>query len=245
MNYKRYRLSSKETLRTITFYMVFDAIIAVLFYDSVVAGAIGILFLPIYYTFKEREMAKTRQKELRYQFVSMIGSISSALTSGLSVPNAFREALSDMIKMYGDNADISKELTEIIRRETVNIPVISGLRDFADRSELEEITDFTAVFSEALKSGGDLNEIIRDTVYMIEEKSRMEEEIEAVLKGKMLEQKVMSTIPFIIIGYLRITSSELISRMYGNTAGIIIMTICLGVYMMAFVISKKIVDIRI
>lgn len=245
MNYKSYRLSFKECIRGILIYVCISSIIMYLFYDSYIAVIISSLFLPAFLAYRSRELAKGRIKYLRLQFVSMIESLSSALTSGLSVSNAFSEALNDMTKLYGDSSLIAIEIKEIIRMQELNISTTECIDDFAHRSGIEDIEDFSVIFSEAQLSGGNLNEIIKDCVTIIEEKIRLEEEIETMLKGKIMEQKVMSIVPFFIIAYLRITSKSFMSALYGNPFGITVMTGCLFIYIIAFIIAQKIIRIQV
>ena len=245
MNYKKRRLNSKELLTCALLYIILNAVIAFIFYDSIYAFAIGIVGMPVFMAKKSRDKRSERIEELRLQFTDMIESLATVLTAGLSVENAFKETASEMERLHGSDADISLELREIVRKIEVGIPVSIALNEFAEGSEVEDICNFAVVFSEALKSGGNLKEIIKDTVKIIQEKIRIENEIQAMLKGKLLEQKVMSVIPFLIMGYLRISSSEFIEVLYHNIAGIVVMSVCLGIYVAAFIVSEKIVRIKV
>ena len=55
----------------------------------------------------------------------------------------------------------------------------------------------------------------------------------------------MNLIPFLIMAYLQLTSAGFFDVLYGNPAGIVIMTGCLAVYLAAFLLSEKIVDIEV
>ena len=55
----------------------------------------------------------------------------------------------------------------------------------------------------------------------------------------------MNYVPLGIILYMRLTSPEMFVKVYGNLAGIIIMTGCLLIYFAARVIAEKIVDIKV
>ena len=87
--------------------------------------------------------------------------------------------------------------------------------------------------------------IIRSTVNTIREKIEVENEVATLMAGKKLEQKVMNLIPFAILGYVKITSPELLGKMYGNLVGITIMSICLGVYLFAIMMADKIVSVEV
>lgn len=55
----------------------------------------------------------------------------------------------------------------------------------------------------------------------------------------------MSLIPAVIVIYLKVTAKEFIQHLYGNIAGIIIMTVCLAVYVVSDMWAKRIVNIEV
>ena len=87
--------------------------------------------------------------------------------------------------------------------------------------------------------------IIKNTVRTISEKIETENEIQVVISAKKMEQKIMSVVPFIIIGYLKLTSADFIAKLYNNIVGVLVMSVCLILYIAAVGLSKKIVDISI
>ena len=65
------------------------------------------------------------------------------------------------------------------------------------------------------------------------------------MSEKALEQKIMCVIPLGILGFLRLTSPEFLSGMYGNLTGRAVMTVCLLIYAVAYLWGKKIVGIEV
>ena len=64
-------------------------------------------------------------------------------------------------------------------------------------------------------------------------------EVDTIISGKKkMEQRVMSLIPAVIVIYLKVTAKEFIQPLYGNIAGIIIMTVCLG-YMLFLICGQR------
>ena len=55
----------------------------------------------------------------------------------------------------------------------------------------------------------------------------------------------MSLIPCLLIAYVGLASPEFLDVMYQNPAGMAVMSICLGVYVLAFLMGRKIVAIEI
>ena len=128
---------------------------------------------------------------------------------------------------------------------SVNINIEDALATLAHKLDVPDIVSFAEVFAYAKRSGGNMVEIIQDTVNTISDKADTAREISVLISAKQLEQVIMDVVPIGIILYLRFTAWELISRMYGNLYGAAVMTICLAVYMLAVFISLKIADIRV
>lgn len=104
---------------------------------------------------------------------------------------------------------------------------------------------FAEVFAYAKRSGGDLIAIIRNTASIISDKNEVVKEINTIISGKKMEQTVMNIMPFGMIIYLRIASPEFIEPLYGNLFGAAVMSVCLVVYAAAFMLGRKITDIKV
>lgn len=245
INYDRYKFSIRELLLYSAIFVLIISIAAYMFFDSLYVFLVLLVFYPLFVTLQRKNKTEQRKKELKKQFCELISCISTSLNAGFSVENSFRVSIDEMVKTYGDKADITIELVEINRKLDIGVPLSVSLSEFANRARVEDISDFITVFMEATRSGGDLNEIIKNTVTIIQDKRRIEEEIEAMLKGKMLEQKVISVIPILIFIYLRLSSKDFIGVLYHNVTGICVMSLCLFVYFLSIIMSKKIVRIKV
>jgi len=117
--------------------------------------------------------------------------------------------------------------------------------DLGERSDAEDILDFANILSIGKKSGGNMNEIIKSGVTVIEEKIEIKQEIQTLLSARKLEARIMSGIPFFIILYIGTTSKGYFDNLYQTWGGHILMTACLIVYLAAVSLSEKIVDIEV
>ena len=104
---------------------------------------------------------------------------------------------------------------------------------------------FAEIFRYAKRSGGDLMAVIKNTAQIIQQKEEVMSEVDTIISGKKMEQRVMSLIPAVIVIYLKVTAKEFIQPLYGNIAGIIIMTVCLAVYVVSDMWAKRIVNIEV
>ena len=110
---------------------------------------------------------------------------------------------------------------------------------------MEDIELFAENFAVAKRSGGDLNEIIAYTARTISEKSQVLMDIEGMVAAKRMEQRLMSVMPMAIILFVNVSSPGFLEPMYHNAVGIVIMTVCLGLYLLALYLADKILGIEI
>lgn len=216
-----------------------------LFYQSVFAVVLILPFAVRNYREQELEKIAQKKREFLLQFQDMIQSMAAALGAGYSVENAIREAQKEMKVLYGNEAKISKELVLMVRQMRVQIPMEQILEEFAQRVNLEDVKNFATVFRTAKRSGGNMLEIIQNTVRQIGDKMDVKREIDTILAAKSYEFKVMAVIPYIMIGYMLLSFPEFMSCLYGNAIGIGVMSICYVLYEVAYTFGKKLIRIDV
>ncbi len=206
------------------------------------------MLLPLFlwhFRMMEEECAGKKEMEFQVQFKEAIQSVSSALNTGYSVENAFREAQKEIRLIYPERARISKELEIIARQLRIHVPMEKILEEFGLRVQTEDVRNFVTVFSAAKKSGGNMIAIIQDTVRQIGDKIDVRREIETMLAAKRYEFRVMSAIPYTIIGYMSLSFPEFMDSLYGNIFGLVVMTVCLGIYIGAYYLGVRLIRIEV
>lgn len=224
--------------------LIFVAV-SYLFYESLLPAVLFFPFWGVYMKEWAEEMAGKKEMEFRNQFRDCIQAIAAALKAGYSAENAIREAKKDISPMYGKDARIMRELEIMVRQLDMNRTVSRVLEGFAERVRQEDAENFVTVFAAAKKSGGDSITIIRNAVRIISGKIDTEKEIQTMIASNKLEFEIMCAVPFAIILYMKLTFGEFLSVLYGNMAGMIIMTVCLCVYIAAYCIGRRIIRIEV
>lgn len=220
-------------------------IISIVFYHSWIAIIVLSPLIPIYLQKKKNELCEKEKTELNEQFKEAILAVSINLRAGYSIENSFREAYRDVAVMFGKESNISKELFHIAKGLDNNVLLETLLFDLAKRSHIDNILDFAEIFQIAKRSGGDMNTIIQSSVLTICDKIEVKKEIQTLLCAKQLEQKIMNLVPILIILYIQSTSPGFFDPLYHNTMGVIIMSICLVLYGIAYKMAKKITTIQV
>lgn len=186
-----------------------------------------------------------KRKEFERQFQDALQSLEAQLNVGYSMENAVKEVQRDLQIMYTSDTVIVREFTYMVRQLNLNVAVEQVWRDFADRVKLPEVDSFVTVFILAKRSGGDSITIIKNAVRQLGDKAEVKREIETVIAAKRLEFQVMAIIPFGIIGYMRVSFSEFMNVLYGNAAGACFMSGCILLYLMAWKLGERIVEIEV
>ena len=237
-----YKVSKKEKAVVIMVIFMAIIIISILFYGTIYAVVILLpLGVPIYREQKRRIINK-KKKELKVQFKDMLMVMSDSLKTGYSVSNALKESYKDMVSMYGRYSYICEELRIMISKIKLNVREEDIFKDFAKRTGLREAILFSRIFSVAKRTGGNMTKVIGSVTDSIVLKENVREEIEVSITEKKTEQKIMTLIPMALILYVKMMSPDFLNIMYETNAGRIVMTICLVLYILAFLWAQKIVE---
>ena len=243
-DYSKYRFSWQEYL--LCFFKAFFATGAFtgMFYRS----WLGMLAFPavwkVLYGRDKKNRIQKRKERLSLQFKDTILMVTAGIQAGSSIENAFLDVEREIGVLYGQNSEMGQELALIRKGLTNRVALEQMLLDFGRLSGIEEIRDFTEVFATARHLGGNLKEMIQRTADLTGQRMETQRDIATMLASRKYEQKVMMLIPFLLYGYMQVSSKGFFDGLYHNPAGIAIMTVCLGLYLASCVLAEKIMDIR-
>lgn len=245
IDYGRYRMTMLEELKCIAVTMLLASVAAWILYKSAWGLLLGVMIWPVYRKHYVDGRIAGRKRELLLQFRDGMQSVSVALLSGYSIENSWLEAEKELKELYGETAYMTEEMRQMNSGIRMNQPVEQLLYLFAVRTGCEDIIGFSEVFRFAKRSGGNFSRIIQNTVCSIAEKLEVEREIETVLSGKKMEQKIMNMVPVCLLAYLNITSEEFLAPLYGNLFGVCVMTLAFVAYVGAIILAQRMVNIRV
>ncbi len=241
-DYRHYRYSVREY----GYYFLQAAglvgMISYLFYHSWAALFLIIPLYPVYLHIQAGRLGGRLRQALCEQFKETILSVAAALGAGYSIENAWREAYGELLQMYGADAPMVKELRSILTQVSMNVPLEELLYDLAARSGLEDVVSFCQVFFFAKRSGGDFIGMIRSTAERIAAKIELQRQLEADLAARRLESRIMNFVPLAILLYLNLSSPGYFDVLYGNPAGIAVMSVCLAVYVAAYACAERMLE---
>ena len=261
LNYRVYYMTAKERLTTILIGFAIGALVGYVFYGNqfldadgaptsatgicnlvilLVAGAIGAsVFVPM----RTEQLRAKRQTELTKQFRSWLDSLAVALSTGMNTHDALASSKEDLIVEYGPKSHIVNEVTDMISSIHNNIPLVQTLNFFSERSQIEDIANFSTVFAVSSEAGGNIKDVVRRTSTIISDKLAVNEQIETTITSNKSQFTVMMFIPVVIIMMMRSISSDF-ARSFSSITGVLVNTVALGIFYIAFRIGNKIMDIK-
>ncbi|GAB1475441.1 hypothetical protein MASR2M70_02730 [Bacillota bacterium] len=224
-DYNHYILSRREKLGFCLGAGSLFAGASFLFYDSLfVSGIFSTLAYPalrIYSKF----LAEKRKAELLCQFRDLLYSLSSSIAAGRQMREALFEAEEGMKTMYGADALICRELTNmVINMEESGETEEYVLEYFAIRSRIPDIIRFADIYGISKSTGADIQRVIYKTVGILLDRIELDEEIRSLTAEKRLEFAILTAMPLLTLIFLRLSSPSYLSIMYECLAGRLLMT---------------------
>lgn len=262
INYKVYQMSANEKALYFILAFVIGAAVAYLFYggigkdelgnativtyicDIVIMALVGFLagrfFLPI----RKEQIIVARRKQLRSQFIDLLDSLSSSISSGKNVPNAFVAAREDLLVQYQPNDFIVQEVDNIISGIQNNLDVGSMLLNFGERSGIQDIRTFGRVFETAYSKGANLKDVVRNSHLILSSKCEIESEIETKVASNKNEQNIMIIMPIILIAMIKMGGADFAAN-FTTPMGIVCTTIAIAAFVGAYILGRKILKIEV
>lgn len=239
----RQDIQSKEYIYAALQSIALIIMLAYLFYDSVWAIFALLPLGVLYFLDWIKNCCQKKQIDFREKFQESMKLMATSLKTGYSVENAIRETEKELRQLYPLNSRICKEYSRMRYELDMNRTAEQVLTAFAARVQQEDAQDFVIVFSAAKRAGGDSISILKNAVKMIGDKMEVEQEIQVMLAARKLEFRIMCIVPLGLVFYMRFTFTEFFDVLYGNLLGVVLMTGCLGVYMFAWQLGKKMTEI--
>jgi len=262
LNYKVYYLKKGEKLLWSIVAFIIGAAVAYLFYggigkdaygdptiatyicNTVIMILVGMIAVKIFLPIRKDQILKKRKKDLHEQFITLLDSLSASLASGQNVPSAFMTAKNDLLVQYPENSYIVREVNQIIDGFANNVPIEYMLADFGQRSNIKDISDFGKVFETVYRKGGNIKDTVRKTHEILSTKAQLEMEIETKVTSNKNEQNIMMIMPILIIGMIKMMGGDFADN-FTTPSGLMFTTIAIGMFVLAYYIGRKILDIDI
>lgn len=262
INYKVYRMTANEKALYFILAFVIGAAVAYLFYggigkddygnatmvtyicDVAIMALFGFIAAKLYMPIRKEQIIAERKKKLRTQFIDLLDSLATSISSGKNVPNAFVAAREDLLVQYQPDAYIVQEVDNIVSGIQNNLDVGAMLLNFGERSGIQDIRTFGRVFETAYSKGANLKDVVRNSHLILSSKCEIEAEIETKVASSKNEQMIMIIMPIILVAMLKMSGGDF-SQNFTTPMGIICTTIAVGAFVGAYFLGRKILNIEV
>lgn len=262
MNYKVYHMSPLEKVLTFLLAFVVGAAVAYLFYGGlfkdeygnsttatyisniVIMVLVGIIAGKMFVPIRVKSTIEKNQRKLKEQFRSMLEAVNTSLGAGNNAIDSFESAFRDLRVQYEEDAFILKELNVLLVSNRNNIDIEVVLKDFGERSGIDDIKSFASVYEICYRKGGNLRDVINNTHSIISDKMGIMEDIETMVASNKMEQNLMVVMPIALIGVIKMMSPDF-GKNYTTLSGVVATTLGVICFIVAYYVGRKILDIKL
>ena len=261
LNYNEYYMKKIEWLMYTIAFAAIGAVIGYIFYGGIgldihgeptrityiinlsVMSVFGIISFKILMPMRKNQLKTNRKKKIRKQFVDMLESLSVSIAAGQNVPSAMQTVKDDLLIQYTEKDYIVQEISVFLREMENGIPIEDLFSDFGKRTGIEDISNFGKVFEVAYRRGGNLKEIVKSCYDILSEKIEIEMEIQTKVASSANQMNIMILMPIFLIAMLK-SSGEGFAENFTSASGIISTTVSIFVFIIAYFVGRKILDIK-
>lgn len=245
IDYNIYIMTGKEKLFYISIAAAGVYILVFIFFRNHAFSALLTPLALMYPRIRTEEIIKKRKNELNMQFKDLLYCLSSSLSAGKSIEMSFKDALRDLAILYSADESIIKEIECIVRKIEMNETVESVLDNFSKRAHIDDIDNFVDVFQTCKRTGGNIVEIIKNTSNIINDKIEIQQEIDTMLAERKLERKILNLVPILLIVVLSVSAYDYMEPVFNTFTGRVVMSISIVLLTVSYLISKRIMDIKL
>jgi tight adherence protein B len=200
------------------------------------AGAVGVAFLPYGYILRARDK---RFRAFREAFPDVLDSMARALRAGYALPAAVDIVASDSPE------PISTELKKASAEANLGMGWDRALENLARRVPVLEVNVFISAVVLHARTGGRLGEVLSGVAENMREAISLQGEVRALAAHGKLTGAILTALPLIIAVMMTIVSPGYMQTLYYHPWGKTLIAGAVGCLVLAQLVIRKIVDIKI
>ena len=200
------------------------------------AGAVGVGFLPYGYILRAREK---RFRAFREAFPDVLDSMARALRAGYALPAAVDMVASDAPE------PIATELKKASAEANLGMGWDRALENLARRVPVLEVNIFISAVVLHSRTGGKLGEVLSGVAENMREAISLQGEVRALAAHGKLTGAILTALPLVIAAMMTIFSPGYMQTLYHHPWGKTMIAGAVGCLVLAQLVIRKIVDIKI
>lgn len=220
-----------------------------IYYRLMIVSVTGGLVLAY---FQEKNYAKSvqrkRKNRLRLQFKEFLEIITISVSggSGRSMENAIADSVHDLEMIYNEKTDIVREIKLIVSDyRNAGIPMSTGFKELGERSEVDDIVSFAAIYTTIDGKSSDFGYIISQTHGIIKDKVEIMMEIETGIMSAKSEAYMMLILPLVLIVVMSTMGSDFLNGLFTTGLGRLAATFGVVCTFASYVIAVRATEIEV
>ncbi|MCL3838785.1 type II secretion system F family protein [Aeromicrobium duanguangcaii] len=180
-----------------------------------------------------------RRTAFSAQMAEAMTLLSSALKSGMNVPNALGSVASEM------EAPMGEELARIVNETRLGRDLIAGMRDTSARMESEDFLWVTEAVAIQRESGGRLTEILDRVTETIAQRNELRQRVHALAAEGKASAGILMGLPVIIGVLLMVVNRPVMMPLFTTGAGNMLLLVAAGFYLLGGLWLRSIVRVKL
>lgn len=165
-----------------------------------------------------------RRAKFNQQMAETMTLLSSALKSGMNVPNALGSVASEM------DAPMGEELARIVNETRLGRDLIDGMKDTADRMESSDFLWVTEAVGIQRESGGRLSEILDRVTETISQRNELRQKVDSLAAEGKASAVILMGLPIGVGLMFLLINRAYMLPLFTTTPGKILLFISMAFY---------------
>lgn len=184
-------------------------------------------------------LAEKRRNAINMALPSALQQISGAMRAGSTFTTAIQAMVAEQ------NGPISQEFSLMLREQRLGSRLEEALENLGERVQTEEMDLVISAALIAQDVGGNLSEILHRLSETIRRKLEMEGKIKALTAQGVLQGRVVTMLPFLVLGALMFIEPEATRAIYKGLLGWMFLAVIAVMQIIGGSMIRKIVRIEI
>ena len=206
---------------------------------SLIAGVFVFLGVWIGIKLFLRSLWNSHCNKVVAQMVEALTIMCNSLKVGLSLPQAMERV------MKGFSGPLAKEFRLVLNKTQLGQSLEESLKEMGERLQRQDIDMLVTTINILRETGGNLAETFFVMAETLRERQKMEKKIKALTAQGMTQAKIISALPFALIGIFYFMDKEYISPMLFTPLGWVCLLVITGLVAVGWFMMKKMVAIRV
>ena len=221
----------------------FSLIVFLLLWPNVLVSLVGasLVFLGTWHVLRVlfRSLWEKHANRVVDQLVEALTIMCNSLKVGLSLG----QAMERVIKGYP--GPLAKEFAFILNKMKLGQNLEESLEEMSERIQRPDVDMLVSTINILKETGGNLAETFFVMAETLRERQKMQKKIKALTAQGLMQAKIISALPFLLIGVLFFMDRNYISPLLFTPLGWVLLSVVLVLVCVGGFLMKKMVEIKV